>query len=123
MAKQGSQPAEQGLLYEVFFRKGLHYAYPDWWYGAFQATGYSDDETTDGNELQKIMATIVEIMKAFVREYQPLKVIFEPSKVTENDQRRLRLYMAYIQKNLPSDYQAEIGTNPNGGQIIAVTKF
>lgn len=73
-------------------------------------------DTKTGN-IYRIMATLVDIIKKeMVLDKQEhnhtLKSIhFSPTKEDESDDRRLKLYTAYIQKQMPG---SEITTLPNG---------
>jgi hypothetical protein len=65
-------------------------------------------DTNEGVPL-KVLSTVVEITKDFIKRKDPKIVIFRPIKTKETnkggDQRRFNLYGAYLKKNLPSDYR------------------
>jgi hypothetical protein len=65
-------------------------------------------DTNEGVPL-RVLSTVVEIAKDFIKRKDPEIVIFRPIKTKEankgGDQRRFNLYGAYLRKNLPSDYR------------------
>lgn len=68
----------------------------------------NDLDTNEGVPL-KVLSTVVEIAKDFIAKVQPEIVIFRPIKTKkgdekEKDQRRSKLYGAYLKKHLPSGY-------------------
>ena len=67
---------------------------------------------TNRGELFRIMATVVDIVKAFMKKYPEVEYIeFEGSKNETGDQRRNKLYMAYIKKHLkPKDIEDDGNT-------------
>ena len=80
---------------------------------SFNATAKSGDfdadlDTNEGVPL-RVLSTVVEIAKDFIKKVDPETVIFRPIKTKqadkENDTRRYKLYGAYLKKNLPSDYK------------------
>jgi len=80
---------------------------------SFNATAKSGDfdadlDTNEGVPL-RVLSTVVEIAKDFIKRVDPETVIFRPIKTKqadkENDTRRYKLYGAYLKKNLPSDYK------------------
>jgi hypothetical protein len=64
-------------------------------------------DTNEGVPL-RVLSTVVEIAKDFLKRKDPEIVIFRPIKTKEankgGDQRRFNLYGAYLRKNLPSNY-------------------
>jgi len=64
-------------------------------------------DTNEGATL-RVMSTVVDIAKDFIKDADPEIVIFRPIKTKEvdkeNDMRRSKLYGAYLKKNLPSNY-------------------
>lgn len=53
----------------------------------------------------RVMSTLVKIVNAFIDKYKPNAIRFKPSKSRgEEDMRRYNMYMAYIKKNMRSDY-------------------
>ena len=65
-------------------------------------------DTNEGVPL-RVLSTVVEIAKDFIKRKDPEIVIFRPIKTKEankgGDQRRFNLYGAYLRKNLPSNYR------------------
>ncbi len=66
------------------------------------------DDLTNKNEVYKVMATILAIMKIVEEEHKPDYYKFQPSKQEDNDIRRLNLYLAYIKKNIGSEFVMDI---------------
>ena len=64
-------------------------------------------DTNEGVPL-RVLSTVVEIAKDFIQKADPDIVIFRPIKTKEankeDDQRRFKIYGAYLRKNLPSNY-------------------
>lgn len=64
-------------------------------------------DTNEGVPL-RVLSTVVEIAKDFIKRKDPEIVIFRPIKTKEanreDDQRRFKVYGAYLKKNLPSNY-------------------
>jgi hypothetical protein len=64
-------------------------------------------DTNEGVPL-RVLSTVVEIAKDFIKRANPEIVIFRPIKTKEanreDDQRRFKVYGAYLKKNLPSEY-------------------
>ena len=64
-------------------------------------------DTNEGVPL-RVLSTVVEIAKDFIQKADPDIVIFRPIKTKEankeDDQRRFKVYGAYLRKNLPSNY-------------------
>ena len=64
-------------------------------------------DTNEGVPL-RVLSTVVEIAKDFIQKADPNIVIFRPIKTKEankeDDQRRFKVYGAYLKKNLPSNY-------------------
>lgn len=77
---------------------------------SFNAIGKDWDTDLDTNEgvPLRVLSTVVEIAKDFIKRVDPEIVIFRPIKTKEanreDDQRRFKLYGAYLRKNLPSNY-------------------
>ena len=73
---------------------------------SFNAIG-KDLDTNEGVPL-RVLSTVVEIAKDFIKRANPDIVIFRPIKTKEtgkeDDQRRFKLYGAYLKKNLPPKY-------------------
>jgi hypothetical protein len=64
-------------------------------------------DTNEGVPL-RVLSTVVDIAKDFINKADPEIVIFRPIKTKEanreDDQRRFKVYGAYLRKNLPSNY-------------------
>ncbi len=64
-------------------------------------------DTNEGVPL-RVLSTVVDIAKDFINKADPKIVIFRPIKTKEanreDDQRRFKVYGAYLRKNLPSNY-------------------
>jgi hypothetical protein len=61
---------------------------------------------TNIGDMYNIMATVLEIVRDFIRRENPDYMTFAPSKNNPDDYRRFNLYNAYIKKNLPFEYEA-----------------
>lgn len=113
--------ADGDLEYDVYFQSKkdfdtLKKVGNEWW-GGFEVQGFNDNETTNQNDVGKVMSTITKVILDFVKRYNPRQLIFEPTKVDDNDRRRFNVYMAYIKKNLPDGYEVS-----DDGNNIMVTK-
>lgn len=64
-------------------------------------------DTNEGVPL-RVLSTVVDIAKDFINKADPKIVIFRPIKTKEanreDDQRRFKVYGAYLRKNLPLNY-------------------
>ena len=67
----------------------------------------SDLDTNEGVPL-RVLSTVVDITKDFIKKVNPDVVIFRPIKTKEgnreDDMRRYKLYGAYLRKNIPQEY-------------------
>lgn len=82
-------------------------------------TFYADDsadfanyeKSTNLNELYNVMATVMDITLNFIKTNEDINQIYiSPSKAFKDDNRRTKLYTAYIQKNLsklPGQWKAD----------------
>jgi len=108
---------EDGNLFYAFQTEKSHYDVgiadlEDGMYDlSFNAIGKDWDTDLDTNEgvPLRVLSTVVEIAKDFIAKVDPEIVIFRPIKTKkgdekEKDQRRSKLYGAYLKKNLPSNY-------------------
>lgn len=78
-----------------------------YWETEFHVDGYDHGEIINKGRLIKVMATIVTVMKEFIRKYKPNYLKFQPIKSKgENDMARRNLYLIYLQKNIPPTYFA-----------------
>ena len=82
-----------GMKYTVWlghFRSGVNVT--------FDANG-DDKVTTNQGKQYRIMSTVIEIIKDYIeRNPSVFKISFVPNEDFGNDERRLKLYMAYIEK-------------------------
>ena len=78
------------------------------------------DETPSRGEVYKVMATVVDILKDFVKKNKGVKYLhFTTNKVGSGETKRLGLYKQYIQKHLPN---ADIETkNRYGAEVTTIT--
>jgi len=78
------------------------------------------DETPSRGEVYKVMATVVSILKDFIKKNKGVKYLhFTTNKVGPGETKRLGLYKQYIQKHLPN---AEIETkNRYGAEVTTIT--
>ena len=84
---------------------------------SFNTTEHSSLDTNEGVML-KVMSTVVEIARDFINRAKPDAVYFRPIKTGgPEDSRRGRIYAAYLDKNLPSDYRAI-----PGGDTLRIVK-
>lgn len=84
-------------------------------------TGDYRTVTNKGNVL-RVMATIIDILKDFIERENPRKIIIQPSKTTEDDERRLKMYMAYIEKLLPVNYRINLYSNIIDQEVIELIR-
>lgn len=76
---------------------------------SFNTVEHSSLDTNEGVML-RVMSTVVEIAKDFIQRAQPEAVYFRPIKTGgPEDSRRGRIYAAYLNKNLPSNYMTITG--------------
>lgn len=122
---------EEGIPYEMIIDKEDYYSRPDDVYDisfgivtikkrnstSFKQIDHkaTSKDTKTGN-LYRTMATVVDIVKkeiALDKEEGsgPDMLTFSPTKEDESDDRRLKLYAAYIKKQMP---EAEIVISRNG---------
>ena len=75
---------------------------------AFKPTTGNYDTITNKGEHFNIMATVVAAVKEYLAKVpKATEISFTPSKADENDDRRAKLYKAYVAKQLPGS--KEIG--------------
>ena len=88
-----------------------------------------EDEIVDyksvvnNDKMYRVMATVVQIIKELIAELSKedkfiRQIWIDPSKNFEGDNRRVRLYKAYIKKNMPAGSDLEI---PDDMSYIKVT--
>jgi hypothetical protein len=78
------------------------------WTIDFTAEGYEHNQVVNKGKLFKVMSTITAIVKNFVTKQKPDEVTIYPSKKTPEDNRRLTLYMQFINKNIPAGYHVRV---------------
>lgn len=80
---------------------------------SFEASEGDWEKTTHGDtftrgEMYRVMATIMEITKSYIENNPNLQTLsMNPVKNYENDERRKKLYLAYIKKNIPANASVE----------------
>jgi len=73
-------------------------------------------QTFSKGELFKVMATITNIVKEFLEKYTDIKtLVMSPSKEDDTDNRRAKLYSAFIKKNIVS---SKYSFKENGNEMI-----
>jgi len=61
-------------------------------------------DTKEGVML-RIMATVTDITRTFVKKYKPDEITIHPiTRSSEDDPKRSRIYGIYLKKNLPKEY-------------------
>ena len=69
-----------------------------------------EENETNKGELFRVMATIVAITKEILKERKNIKTLtFSGAKKDEDDNRRNKLYMAYIKKHIPNVKNIDVG--------------
>ena len=100
-----------GTFYEVMFEIEEDFSKNEPWefmniqFGVDEKDGgrVSYEVETNKGELFRVMATIVDITKKILKERKNIKTLtFSGAKKDEDDQRRNKLYMAYIKKHIPN---------------------
>jgi hypothetical protein len=82
----------------------------------------------DTGNWRRVMATVIDIIEkevltdsfALENELEEYTIEIHPSKESEEDNRRLNLYMMYIKKNMPSDASVHTSTDEDGLDVIEV---
>ena len=79
--------------------------------------------STNKGEMFSVMATITQIVKEFLDKNEAIeRLVISPSKESDEDDRRFKLYMAYINKQLdPSKFDVEI-SNRGTYKDIEITR-
>ena len=104
--------------YEVMFEIEEDYSKDEPWefmnieYGVDEKDGGGIDYKVETNkgELFRVMATIVAITKEILKERKNIKTLtFSGAKKDEDDNRRNKLYMAYIKKHIPNVKNIDVG--------------
>lgn len=98
---------DDGLEYNVIFSKP-ELKKPEWNI-SFKAvddedqTDYTDKSPNRGEPL-KIMSTISQIVKDFIMKKNPQILTIEAAKEGDDDNRRLKMYQAFVEKQVPQGY-------------------
>lgn len=90
------------------------------WEISFRVEGYKYHGVVNKGDIFKVMSTIiVDIWKNdFIREKNPKLMTFIPSKNNPDDERRLKLYLGYIDKHLSDMYDVEIDRDLDPPEVI-----
>ena len=111
-----------GTHYEVMFEIEEDFSKDEEWetmnieFGVNEKDGggVSYKVETNKGEVFRVMATIVDITKKILKERKNIKTLtFTGSKKDGNDNRRNKLYMAYIRRHIPNVKNVEV----DGSQI------
>ena len=93
---------DKGTKYIAFFSKEGRGVYEF----SFTIKGKQLDTVSNEGELFQVMSTIVDIMKDGIRQIGKFEYIyFSGSKNFNGDNRRNKLYRAYLEKNLPNGFR------------------
>ena len=107
-----------GTHYEVTFEIEEDFSKDEPWefmnieFGVDEKDGGGVDYKVETNkgELFRVMATIVAITKEILKERKNIKTLtFSGAKKDEDDNRRNKLYMAYIKKHIPNVKNIDVG--------------
>jgi ParB-like chromosome segregation protein Spo0J len=78
-------------------------------------------QTFNKGELFKVMATITNIVKEFLEKYTDIKtLVISPTKEDDTDNRRAKLYSAFIKKSIDSE---KYSFEENGKEMIITRKL
>ena len=78
-------------------------------------------QTFNKGELFKVMATITNIVKEFLEKYTDIKMlVISPTKEDDTDNRRAKLYSAFIKKSIDSE---KYSFEENGKEMIITRKL
>ncbi|WP_286984195.1 hypothetical protein [Haliea sp.] len=94
---------DKGIKYEALFYENADYRFDFLFY---PEDGTALDVVNKG-ELFRVMSTIVDIMKDFIKKEKWSVIEYSSAKQYEDDDRREKLYTAYLKKNLPDGIRAE----------------
>jgi len=106
---------DKNLEYEATFHEDTPNQFDFMFY---PADGTVMDIVNEG-DLFRVMSTIVEIFKDFVKEENWSYISYSPIKQHHGDTRREKLYAAYLKKNLPSGIRVE---DDGEGHIILINQ-
>ena len=102
---------DKGIKYEALFYENADYRFDFLFY---PEGGLAMDIVNKG-ELFRVMSTIVDIMKDFIKKEKWSVIEYASVKQHKGDERREKLYAAYLKKNLPDGIEVdELG----GGDIM-----
>jgi hypothetical protein len=75
------------------------------------AEGYSDKIVVNKGEMYRVMSTIADIIKYYVKKYKAQAILYSPAKKGNEDfgSQRDQLYKAFIEKALPGVYFEQKG--------------
>ena len=88
----------------------------------------STSKDMDTGNWRRVMATVIDIIEkkvltdsfALENELEEYTIEIHPSKESDEDNRRLNLYMMYIKKNMPSDASVYTSTDEDDLDVIEV---
>ena len=100
-----------------------------YWIAYKRISGSYSEDLNDNNQY-RIMSTIVNIVKDFVEKNDPISIIFSGTKTKEqlkngkviDDQRRNKMYSAYIAKHITSDYELKYLNMGDDGDGYVIRK-
>jgi phosphopantetheine adenylyltransferase len=102
---------DKGIKYEALFYENADYRFDFLFY---PEDGHATDIVNKG-ELFKVMSTIVDIMKDFIKKEKWSVIEYSSVKQHKGDERREKLYAAYLKKNLPDGIEVD---ETGGGDIM-----
>jgi hypothetical protein len=88
----------------------------------------STSKDIDTGNWRRVMATVIDIIEkevltdsfALENELEEYTIEIHPSKESEEDNRRLNLYMMYIKNNMPSDASVHTSTDEDDLDVIEI---
>jgi len=109
--KEYSFRTEDNDYYEIIFNEQS--LGDNKWYVAFgtkdaDTDHYNFNVVVNKGKLYRVMATLLKVMKGFIANTKPVSIEIEPTKrntMHVQDRGRFKLYLQYIKKNLPPDYE------------------
>ena len=71
----------------------------------FTANNEADTYNVNKGRIFKVLSTVINVIKDVVNKNPDIKeILIDPSKETDEDNRRKNIYMAFIRKNMPPDW-------------------
>ena len=70
----------------------------------------------------RVMSTVTQIIKHFISQHHPEKMIMSAAKSKDEDKRRLHMYLRYLEKNITTEYTFRTETTPNDDYLIIIEK-